>query len=129
MNRRMFCISIVSFLALAKSGFVYALDRISRGYSDYTDKRIVVIKGRNIKIDASIADLVDSLNKIGWDTISSCSGHGETDGYIWCKNCLLVISKEQEESEVKHRYLKYFEHMARMNERKSTVLKNGGTIQ
>lgn len=66
--------------------------------------------------------MVDALNKGGIETISSCCGHGRTDGYIYCKNYLLVVSKERNEIAVRDRYHKDWEDMAIKNDNISNPL-------
>ena len=84
------------------------------------DKMTVLTKNGPISnIDSCIGDLVGFLNDSGTKTLSSCCGHGRTDGYIWCKDKLIILSKETDPEEVKKRYYKEFEHEARGNDRRT----------
>lgn len=52
-----------------------------------------------IGVDASIAPIVDALNKAGAPTIASCSGHGHRPGNIALRDGReLIIARNYEEA-------------------------------
>lgn len=84
------------------------------GACDYVDKVNVRIDWREVEIDSCISKMVDALNKGGVKTITSCCGHGVTDGYILCEDYLLVVSKERNK-EARNRYLRDWERIGAHN--------------
>ncbi len=90
---------------------------------DYLDKAILVLNGYSVEIDSCIAPIIIALNDASLRTISSCCGHGKTDGYILMKDMLIIISKERESKDVRRRYFKEFEIMSRENENITNRLK------
>jgi len=76
---------------------------------------VIAKDGSTVLIDKSIAPLVDSLNKGGIKTITSCCGHGRTDGYVLCDDRLLIVSKEQGE-DARKRYESDFSSIGAKNE-------------
>lgn len=63
---------------MCKWGEETFLDVLIPAELSHTGRDIIARKG----IDKCIAPIVDALNKAGIITISSCCGHGKTDGTI-----------------------------------------------
>ena len=59
------------------------------------EKDVVLVSGKTVPIDCDIAVLVQALNDAGIRTLSSCDGHGKTDGYILTDEYLIIIAKER----------------------------------
>jgi hypothetical protein len=60
----------------------------------YTGKARWTIK----PIDACIAPIVKALNDAGIYTVSSCCGHGKSDGEIWLHDGRILIIREAPEA-------------------------------
>jgi methylmalonyl-CoA mutase cobalamin-binding subunit len=72
--------------------------KIVKGANDQ-DVTLFQIGGRSVEIDIEIADLVDALNKAGFETVASCSGQGVKPGIISLKDGReLVIARDYAEA-------------------------------
>ena len=115
MDRRNF-IKIAACGALAF--FLPVLTKVKKVFGcDVCDKVDVMLPSGEVVVgmDSCIADLVVAMNKVGYETTSSCCGHGQSDGYILCKDRLFIISKEKEPAAVLARFEKDFHGMAMEN--------------
>lgn len=83
------------------------------------DRVVRYLKGvnRNVELDSCIADIIVALNDGGIVTRSSCCGHGKTDGYILCDDSLIVVATERNKEDIKKRYNKDWDKIARNNEK------------
>ena len=61
-----------------------------------------------VQIDVDIAPIIVALQNAGIYTLTSCSGHGETDGYILLENAGLTIWKERTKELAYQRYQRDF---------------------
>lgn len=59
-------------------------------------------------IDEELFSIIKALNDAGIKTISSCSGHGQIDGYILCEDMILIYAKENITGEYRKRFHRNF---------------------
>lgn len=111
-----------SFLKIAAVGiaafFFPVITTVKKVFGcDICEKVDVVLPNGKVVVgmDSCIADLVVAMNKVGYETTSSCCGHGRTDGYILCKDRLFIISKEKEPAAVLARFERDFHPLAMEN--------------
>jgi hypothetical protein len=72
----------------------------------------IAVGGKSVLVDRCIVPLVEHFDRIGMEPLMSCCGHGETDGFIWCKHWLVTLSRERNEVDVSARYRKAFEEQS-----------------
>ncbi len=120
MNRRKF-LAVLAVLATSISSL---FDNVASACSIDSGKT-VKMKVRNRKggalyeanIDECIAPIIKSLQDAGVVTITSCCGHGRTDGYILLEDRLLIICKERGDAAYM-RYMKNFDRIGEYNMQK-----------
>lgn len=61
--------------------------------------KLLPLSGRLVEVDVEIADLVFALNRAGFETVASCSGHGHRPGCIALRDGReLIIARDYEEA-------------------------------
>ena len=80
------------------------------------ERSTITIGGKAVEIDNCLTNIIQSLNDGGVETVTSCCGHGKTNGYIVLKDRILIVTPVTNWTEISRQYHRLgLERMGRSN--------------